>query len=135
MQVRDSYAQGRVFGFGNCLAIAGGGSGLVTRRLAAPGSLFSQRQMFEGQQRVPGDDSIRRSVDAAGAGWCDSSPGGGCHRFPIPVMLVTCMSHHPTAEARDTTARTSLRLLAVLNVLFKYACARQAARAFFLRPA
>ena len=29
----------------------------------------------------------------------------------------------------------SLRLFAVLNVLFKYACARQAARAFFLRPA
>ena len=26
---------------------------------------------------------------------------------------------------------TSLRLLAVLNILFKYACARQAARAFF----
>ncbi|MDE0164048.1 MAG: hypothetical protein OXL36_03920 [Bryobacterales bacterium] len=39
------------------------------------------------------------------------------------------MSHHPTVEARDTTARTSLRLLAVLNVRFKYACARQAARA------
>ncbi|MDE0434383.1 MAG: hypothetical protein OXH92_20975 [Bryobacterales bacterium] len=39
------------------------------------------------------------------------------------------MSHHPTVEARHTTARTSLRLLAVLNVLFKYACARQAARA------
>ena len=45
------------------------------------------------------------------------------------------MSYHPTVEARDTTASTSLRLLAVLNVLFKYACARQAARAFFLRPA
>ncbi len=30
---------------------------------------------------------------------------------------------------------TSLRLFAVLNVLFKYACARQAAHAFFLRPA
>ncbi len=28
------------------------------------------------------------------------------------------MSHHPTAEARDMTAMTSLRLLAVLNVLF-----------------
>ncbi|MDE0165768.1 MAG: hypothetical protein OXL36_11800 [Bryobacterales bacterium] len=39
------------------------------------------------------------------------------------------ISHHATAEARDTTAMTSLRLLAVLNVLFKYACARQAARA------
>ena len=28
------------------------------------------------------------------------------------------MSHHPTVEARDTTAMTSLRLLAVLDVLF-----------------
>ena len=42
---------------------------------------------------------------------------------------LACISHHPTAAAHDTTARTSLRLLAVLNVLFKYACARQAARA------
>ena len=48
---------------------------------------------------------------------------------------LTCISHHPTVEAGDMTARTSLRLLAVLNVLFKYACARQAARAFFLCPA
>ncbi|MDE0165983.1 MAG: hypothetical protein OXL36_12900 [Bryobacterales bacterium] len=39
------------------------------------------------------------------------------------------ISHHSTVEAHDTTAMTSLRLLAVLNVLFKYACARQAARA------
>ncbi|MDE0295525.1 MAG: hypothetical protein OXI93_15160, partial [Bryobacterales bacterium] len=31
--------------------------------------------------------------------------------------LLTCISHHPTVEARHTTARTSLRLLAVLNVL------------------
>ena len=63
-----------------------------------------------------------------------------CSSFPdLPVILLrthrslqtqlACISHHPTAEARDTTARTSLRLLAVLNVLFKYACARQAARA------
>ena len=42
---------------------------------------------------------------------------------------LACISHHPTVEAHDTTARTSLRLLAVLNVLFKYACAHQAARA------
>ena len=42
---------------------------------------------------------------------------------------LACISHHPTVEARDTTVMTSLRLLAVLNVLFKYACARQAARA------
>ena len=44
-------------------------------------------------------------------------------------FALACISHHPTVEAHDTTARTSLRLLAVLNVLFKYACARQAARA------
>ncbi|MDE0292731.1 MAG: hypothetical protein OXI93_00935 [Bryobacterales bacterium] len=42
--------------------------------------------------------------------------------------LLAYIAYHPTAEARGTTARTSLRLLAVLNVLFKYACARQAAR-------
>ena len=55
------------------------------------------------------------------------------HQTKIPVEMyeevLACISHHPTAEARHTTARTSLRLLAVLNVLFKYACARQAARA------
>ena len=47
----------------------------------------------------------------------------------ILVRNRACISHHPTVEARDMTARTSLRLLAVLDVLFKYACARQAARA------
>ena len=46
------------------------------------------------------------------------------HRRPL-----ACISHHPTVEAHDTTARTSLRLLAVLDVLFKYACALQEARA------
>ncbi|MDE0434988.1 MAG: hypothetical protein OXH92_13380, partial [Bryobacterales bacterium] len=30
---------------------------------------------------------------------------------------LACISHHVAAGARDTTARTSLRLLAVLNVL------------------
>ena len=45
------------------------------------------------------------------------------------LQWLACISHYPTVEAHDTTARTSLRLLAVLNVLFKYACARQAARA------
>ena len=47
----------------------------------------------------------------------------------VITLNLACLSHHPTVEARDTSARTSLRLLAVLNVLFKYACARQAARA------
>ena len=50
---------------------------------------------------------------------------GSQHNEP----MLACISQHPTVEARDTTARTSLRLLAVLNVRFKYACARQAARA------
>ena len=40
-----------------------------------------------------------------------------------------CISHHPTAEARDKAAMTSLRLRAVLDVQVKYTCARQAARA------
>ena len=44
-------------------------------------------------------------------------------------FALACISRHPTVEAHDTSTRTSLRLLAVLNVLFKYACARQAARA------
>ncbi|MDE0167572.1 MAG: hypothetical protein OXL36_20925 [Bryobacterales bacterium] len=33
-----------------------------------------------------------------------------------PQGRLACISHHPTAEARDTTATTSLRLLAVLDV-------------------
>ena len=45
------------------------------------------------------------------------------------LSTLTCISHHLTVEAHDTTAKTSLCLLAVLNVLFKYACARQEARA------
>ena len=51
------------------------------------------------------------------------------HMLSVLNVGLACISHHLTVEARDTTARTSLRLLAVLNVLFKYACARQAARA------
>ena len=54
-------------------------------------------------------------------------------RYQLVVKTIggglTCISHHPTVEAHDTTAMTSLRLLGVLNVLFKYACARQEARA------
>ena len=42
---------------------------------------------------------------------------------------LTCISHHLMADARDKTAMTSLRLLAVLDCTAKYACARQAARA------
>ncbi|MDE0164475.1 MAG: hypothetical protein OXL36_05195 [Bryobacterales bacterium] len=51
------------------------------------------------------------------------------HNPPTDRLSLTCISHHPTVEARDRTAMTSLRLLTVLNVLFEYACARQAARA------
>ena len=41
------------------------------------------------------------------------------------------ISHHLTVEARDKPAITALRLLAVLNVLFKYASARRAAGALY----
>ena len=35
----------------------------------------------------------------------------------VEALQLACISHHPTAEASDVTARTSLRLLAVLDVL------------------
>ncbi len=41
------------------------------------------------------------------------------------------ISHHLTVEARNKPAITALRLLAVLNVLFKYTSARRAARALY----
>ena len=41
------------------------------------------------------------------------------------------MSHHLAVEARNRPVITSLRLHAVLTVLFKYASARQAARASY----
>ena len=41
------------------------------------------------------------------------------------------ISHRLTGKAHDRPANTSLRLLAVLTVLFKYASARQAARASY----
>ena len=44
---------------------------------------------------------------------------------------LACISHRLTVEARDRPAITSLRLLAVLNVLSEYASARQAARASY----
>ena len=42
-------------------------------------------------------------------------------RFPAPAALnelvqLTCISHQLTGEARDKTAMTSLRLLAVLDL-------------------
>jgi hypothetical protein len=45
--------------------------------------------------------------------------------------LLARISHRLTAEARDRRAITSLRLLAVLDGLREYACARQAARASY----
>ena len=89
-----------------------------------------------------GVDELR--TDKAGAAAVAAGPHGELVALPVfgklnrlrlaksrvpYVAMLTCISHHPTVEARDTTAMTSLRLLAVLNVLFKYACARQAARA------
>ena len=50
------------------------------------------------------------------------SLGQGTYRARLPQpdargRLPACMSHHPTAEARNKTAMTSLRSLAVLDVL------------------
>ena len=45
---------------------------------------------------------------------------GVMNRAPTPL---TRISHQLTVEARDRPAITSLRLLTVLNVLFKYASA------------
>ena len=50
---------------------------------------------------------------------------------PVARGSLARFSHHLTAEARDKPAITALRLLAVLNVLFKYASARRAARALY----
>jgi hypothetical protein len=50
----------------------------------------------------------------------------GFFDFWFPLARI---SHTESAARRDKSASTSLRLLAVLNVLFKYASARQAARA------
>ena len=51
----------------------------------------------------------------------------------IDASRLARISHHLTVEARNRPAITSLRLLAVLNVLFKYASARQAAHALYRR--
>ena len=64
----------------------------------------------------------------------DLRPCGPCVAQGIPRVqpgALTCISHHLTAEARNRTAITALRLLAVLNVLFEYASARRAARALY----
>ena len=45
--------------------------------------------------------------------------------------ILTRFSHHLSAEAHNGPAITSLRLLAVLTVLSKYASARRAARALY----
>ena len=51
--------------------------------------------------------------------------------MPESLRSLARFSHHLTAEARNRPAITALRLLAVLNVLFKYASARRAARALY----
>ena len=47
------------------------------------------------------------------------------------LVVLARVSHRLTGKAHDRPAITSLRLLAVLTVLFKYASARQAARASY----
>ncbi len=67
-------------------------------------------------------------------------PDGG-HFLPLPAAAgdksgITRISHHLTVEARNRPAITALRLLAVLNVGFKYAripqkMSRRPARALY----
>ena len=52
---------------------------------------------------------------------------------PARMGQLARISHQLKAEARDRPAIIVLRLLAVLNVLFKYASARRAARALYRR--
>ena len=52
-------------------------------------------------------------------------------RFRRGLTALPRISHRLTGKAHDRPATTSLRLLAVLTVLFKYASARQAARASY----
>ena len=59
-------------------------------------------------------------------------------RMSVKKACMSCSSlHFSSPDGRSTRydRQDFVRLLAVLNVLFKYACVRQAARAFFLRPA
>ena len=90
--------------------------------------MFSGNPEPESQFSMVGNDVLRNSS------FDQSLPDGDgeMHRggiTPPRMRVLARISHHPTVEARHMAAMTSLRLLAVLNVLFKYACARQAARA------
>ena len=58
------------------------------------------------------------------------------HTDPWTLAYLARISHHLTVEARHRPAITALRLLAVLNVLFKYAriiqeMRRRASRALY----
>lgn len=44
---------------------------------------------------------------------------GDCGQLVDSASRLACMSHHPSAEARDMTAMISFRLLAVLDVPLK----------------
>ena len=61
-------------------------------------------------------DSRSKPRHAARTRPAKQRPGGG-NGLPGGAGTPACMSHHPTVEAHDTSTRTSLRLLAVLNVL------------------
>ena len=67
------------------------------------------------------------------AAFANEGDGDDERRFRRILLTValTRISHHLTVEARNKPAITALRLLAVLNVLFKYASARRAARALY----
>ncbi|MDE0167138.1 MAG: hypothetical protein OXL36_18745, partial [Bryobacterales bacterium] len=60
----------------------------------------------------------RTSPAAIRIGWADGFTRAIRNARSHTGERLACISHHPTAEARHTAAMTSLRLLAVLNVLF-----------------
>ncbi len=67
---------------------------------------------------------------------CSPRSAGRPFRVTLASSWLARISHHLTVEARDKPAMTALRLLAVLNVLFKYAriiqeMRRRAARALY----
>ena len=71
-----------------------------------------------------------RTPHATLAGGVDRD-GRGMVEAGWKVAALGRISHRLTGKAHDRPAITSLRLLAVLTVLFKYASARQAARASY----
>ena len=103
-----------------------------------PGSVLSGYAMIE-EEQIAGAGELTVTLGHHSARFPESAWLGfqtvklrACSSCETPTRnALARFSHHLTVEARDKPAITSLRLLAVLNVLFKYASARRAARALY----